>query len=226
MAYTGPVLVAALGPWVARERFDRRIVAPLALSLAGTAVILGPSGEGMHGVALLGAAAAFASALTYATLVLNAKRLLPGVSTELYMTLEWLVAAAVLVPFVATQPMPSGATTWASLAVLGVVSTAITGFMFVSALRVVRADRAATLTYLEPASAVVFAAAFLSEPLTLAVVAGGLLIVGGGVLVAQTGARGVHRDSARGPVAGRRVYSEQPRCPRRWRSRSQPKGLP
>jgi drug/metabolite transporter (DMT)-like permease len=185
LAYTGPVLVAALGPWVARERFDRRIIAPLALSLVGTAVILGPSGDGLTGTAVVGAAAAFASALTYATLVLNAKRLLPGVSTELYMTVEWVVAAAVLLPFVVTQPSPEGARAWGSLIVLGVVSTAITGFMFVSALRVVRADRAATLTYLEPASAVIFAAAFLGEPLTLAVIAGGLLIVGGGILVAR-----------------------------------------
>ena len=185
LAYTGPVLVAALGPWVARERFDKRIIAPLALSLVGTAVILGPSRADLTGAALLGAAAAFASAITYATLVLNAKRLLPGVSTELYMTIEWAVAGLVLLPFVLTQPAPHGAVAWGSLAVLGVVSTAITGFMFVSALRVVRADRAATLTYLEPASAVIFASLFLGEPLTVAVVAGGALIVGGGVLVAR-----------------------------------------
>jgi drug/metabolite transporter (DMT)-like permease len=185
LGYTGPVLVAVFGPWVARESFDRRIIAPLALSLAGTAIILGPSRNGLSGTAILGAAAAFASALTYATLVLNAKRLLPGVSTGLYMAVEWIVAGLVLLPFALAQPAPHGVTSWTSLAILGVVSTAMTGFMFVSGLRDVRADRAATLTYLEPASAVVFAAVFLSEPLTIPVVLGGVLIVGGGVLVSR-----------------------------------------
>ncbi len=185
LGYLGPVIVAALGPGVARERFDRRIVAPLALSLVGTGVILGPSGRGLSGPALLGAGAAFASALTYATLVLNAKRLLPGVSTELYAAFEWVVAGLVLLPFVLTQPGPHGASSWVALAVLGVVTTGVTGLMFVSALRSVRADRVATLTYLEPASAVVFASLFLGEPLTLAVILGGALIVGGGILVAR-----------------------------------------
>lgn len=185
LGYLGPVIVAALSPWVARERFDRRIVAPLALSLAGTVAILGPSGRGLSGVALLGAAAAFASALTYATLVLNAKRLLPGVSTELYAAFEWVVAGLVLLPFVFTQPAPQGAASWASLAVLGVVATGVTGLMFVSGLRVVRADRVATLTYLEPASAVVFASLFLGEPLTLSIAVGGVLIVTGGILVTR-----------------------------------------
>jgi len=86
---------------------------------------------------------------------------------------------------VLTSPPPTGEHPWLSLLILGVVSTAITGFMFVSALRVVRADRAATLTYLEPASAVIFAAIFLGEPLTLAIVAGGVLIVASGALVAR-----------------------------------------
>ena len=42
-----------------------------------------------------GAGCALASAFTYAGLVLNAKRLLAGVSTAVYMTAEWVVALPV-----------------------------------------------------------------------------------------------------------------------------------
>jgi hypothetical protein len=41
------------------------------------------------------------------------------------------------------------------------------------------------LTYTEPASAVIFAAAFLGEPLTAATVIGGAMVVAGGALVAR-----------------------------------------
>ena len=74
---------------------------------------------------------------------------------------------------------------YGALAVLGMVQTAFAGMLFLKGLRRVRTDHAAILTYTEPASAVVFAAAFLSEPLTVATVAGGLMVVAGGALVAR-----------------------------------------
>lgn len=185
LAYTGPVLVAVLSPMVLHERFDRRIVLPLALALGGTALVLGPHAVHLDARQLLGAAAALASALTYALLVTNAKRLIRGISTDVYMFTESLVAAAVLVPAVLLLPGPPDAVAWVSVATLGVVHTALTGMLFLSGLRVVRADRAATLTYLEPASAVVFAALLLSEPVTAATLAGGALVVAAGAVVAR-----------------------------------------
>lgn len=185
LAYCGPVLVAALGPLMIRERFDRRILIPLALALGGTFVILSPAGASLPRTALLGAAAALASALTYAVLVLNAKRLLVGVSSEVYLTTEWLVASAVLLPAVLMLPGPTAVSEWGALLALGVVETALTGFLFVAGLRVVRADRAATLTYLEPVAAVLFAAVWLGEPLTAAIVIGGVAVVVAGALVAR-----------------------------------------
>jgi len=186
LAYCGPIFVTALSPLVTREPFDRRVLVPLALALIGTAVIVGPRelrlSEGTH---LLGAGLAFASAFTYAVLVLNAKRLLKGIPATVYMLGEDITAALLLLPVVLTTPGPSGPVEWGSLLTLGVVHTAFTGFLFLSALRTVRADHAAVLTYAEPVSAVVFAALFLAEPLTLATVAGGALVVLGGVVVAR-----------------------------------------
>lgn len=185
LGYCGPVLVAVLAPAVLGERFDRRILVPLALALTGTALILGPTDLTGGSRTLIGAGCAAASAVTYAVLVLNTKRLLRGVSTMVYMTAEWVVAVALLLPAAIWLPGPRTTVEWGSLAVLGVVQTALTGILFISGLRRARADRAATLTYLEPASAVVLAAAFLGEPVTALTVAGGAAVVGAGAIVAR-----------------------------------------
>ncbi|HSQ22376.1 MAG TPA: DMT family transporter [Coriobacteriia bacterium] len=188
LAYCGPIFVMAFAPLVTREPFDRRVVVPLVAALAGTAIIVGPRelqlAEGTH---LLGATLAFASAFTYAILVLNAKRLLRGIPTTIYMLGEDITAALVLLPLVIMTPGPSTAVEWGSLVTLGVVHTAATGVLFLSALRTVRADHAAVLTYAEPVSAVVFAAIFLREPITPATVIGGLMVVLAGMRVARMG---------------------------------------
>ncbi len=190
LAYTGPVFVAALAPFVTGERFDKRIVPPLLLAMGGIAVVLAQHGLEMNsGGELLGAVLAFCSALTYATLLLRSKKILRGISSGSLMLIEYSVASFVLLPFViaayARGDGPSVPGSYTALVTLGVVHTAFAGFVFLGGLRRVRADHAAILTYVEPVSAVLFASAFLGEALTPATVIGGALVVGAGVLVAR-----------------------------------------
>lgn len=197
LGYTGPVYVAALAPLVSGERFDRRIIAPVLLALTGIAIILVPQGiDVSSGRSFTGAVLAFCSALTYAVLLLRSKKILRGISSGALMLLEYSVASVVLLPFVVAAYLrgagPSGATSYAALAVLGVVQTAIAGFIFLRGLRRVRADHAAVLTYMEPVAAVVFASVFLGEPLTAWTVAGGACVVAGGTWVARMEAGGEH----------------------------------
>jgi drug/metabolite transporter (DMT)-like permease len=187
LGYLGPVFVAVLSPLVLKTPFDKRVLGPLALALGGTVVIVNPAQVSLDGSgALLGAFLAFCSAITYALLVTNAKRLVQGVPATVYMLFEYGVASLLLLPFVLTSPPPSGTQEWVSLALLGVVNTALTGFLFLSALRTIRADHAAILTYAEPVSAVVFASLLLDEPLTLATILGGAAVIAGGIAVART----------------------------------------
>lgn len=190
LGYMGPVFVAALAPFVTGERFDRRIVLPMLLALGGIVVILAPQGLAIgRGAETLGAGLAFASAITYAILLLRSKKILHGVSGQALMLVEYVVATVLLLPFVVWLYLngqgPTTAVSYGALAVLGVVQTAFAGILFLTGLRRVRTDHAAVLTYTEPASAVVFAAAFLGEPLTAATLAGGLMVVAGGALVAR-----------------------------------------
>lgn len=186
LGYLGPVFVAVLNPLVSRQPFDRRIVIPLALALAGTAVIVGPQDlsldDGRH---LLGAGLALASSFTYALLIVFVKRLLEDIPASTYMLGEYLVAATVLLPAVILLQGPIGGTEWAALATLGVVHTAFTGALFLTGLRLVPADRAAILTYAEPVSAVVLAALFLNERASAATLIGGAAVIAAGIIVAR-----------------------------------------
>ena len=85
--------------------------------------------------------------------------------------------------------VPASRAEYAALATLGIVHTALTGFLFLGGMRRVRTDHVAILTYVEPVSAVVLAAIFLGEPLTAATLVGGVLVVAGGVLVARIESR-------------------------------------
>jgi drug/metabolite transporter (DMT)-like permease len=196
LGYMGPVFVAALAPFVTKERFDPRIVVPMLLALGCIAVILAPQGLAVAGGRqLLGAVLAFCSALTYSMLLLRSKRILHGVTGRALMIVEYGTASILLLPFVVWMySQGQGPTTLAAygaLATLGVVHTALAGMLFLAGLRRVRTDHAAILTYTEPASAVVFAAIFLGQALTLPTVVGGLMVVAGGALVARLESREV-----------------------------------
>ena len=195
LGYTGPVFVAVLAPLVTGERFDSRIVVPLALSLGGIGVILAPQGIGFSGGRqLLGAGLAFASAITYAALLLRSKKILRGISGMSLMLIEYVVASVILLPFVAVMYArghgPTHVGTYVALLTLGLVQTALAGMIFLGGLRQVRTDHAAVLTYAEPVAAVLFAAAFLGEGLSGWTLAGGAMVVVGGLAVARIAPRG------------------------------------
>ena len=186
LGYTGPVFVAALAPFVSKERFDARIVLPLGLALGGIVVILAPQGITLDsGRETIGAGLAFLSALTYAALLLRSKRIIADVSSGALQVVEYGVASILLLPALFFLPGPSTPLAVGALVTLGLVQTAASGLLFLSGLRRVRTDHAAIIMYGEPVSAVMFAALFLGEPLTWPTLLGGAMVVGGGALVAR-----------------------------------------
>lgn len=187
LGYTGPVFVVALAPLITREVFDRRVLVPLMLALGGTAVIIGLGGLAMQGdTSMLGAVMAFCSALTYAGLMLTAKRLIRSIPPPVLVFGEYVFASILLLPAVFLLEGPATSTEWGALVILGVVHTTTAALIFFSGLRHVRADHAAVFMYAEPVTAVIFAAAFLNEPLGWATAVGGAGVVAAGIMVART----------------------------------------
>jgi drug/metabolite transporter (DMT)-like permease len=196
LGYMGPVLVAILAPMLLKEKFDKRIVIPLTFSLAGMLIILVPHGLGFSSdaTARIGAGMAACSAVTYALLVAMGKKLTTLAPIDILTWFEGLGASLLLLPFALWGYGRGGGPTgglapYLYLFVLGAIHTQLASLLFFVGLKRLRADQAVVFTYVEPVSAVIFAAIFLGQPLTLFTVVGGLLVVAGGTIVARFGAQ-------------------------------------
>ena len=180
ITYLSPVGVAALAPRLLGEHVGPRTVAALGVALVGVALLSAPAidAAGWTGVVLAGSAAAL-----YVVLVLVAKPLAEAYGGARFAFLELAVAGVVLVPFAATAGWGRPEASWTWLLVLGVVHTGVGVAVYLSALARLPATQVAVLGYLEPASAVVFGWALLSEDPAAGTIAGGLLVVVAGILV-------------------------------------------
>jgi drug/metabolite transporter, DME family len=189
IVYTAPILIAVVAPLFLPER--RSGVALLALlpALAGVALVA-TAGAGEFRAGPVGIAAGIGAAITYALLVVATKRLAASVSPPTITFWSYVVAAAVLAPFlaVAERILPAGAELGYVL-LLGVVFTALSGLAYVWLLRRVTAQTVGIVAYLEPVSAALLAWAILGQPLGPAVLGGAALVVAGGALVVVAGPR-------------------------------------
>jgi drug/metabolite transporter (DMT)-like permease len=176
---TVPVFAVVLGRLVG----DRHPVAPvrwfgLVVGLAGVALLTGPGSSPGHMWPIV---QVLLAALGYAIAPIIADRALQGVPPVTLTAACLTVAALAYLPVVALSgphPMP-GARALVSLAVLGVVCTALAFVLFFTLITEVGAARSTLVAYLNPLVAVTLGALVLAEPVTAALAAGGALIVGG-----------------------------------------------
>lgn len=189
LGYMGPVFVTILAPFFLSDTFDKRILVPLILAFVGMTIILNPQTLNVSSKEFIGASMAAASAVTYAILTIIGKKLVARIEMDVLLWFEEMGAALVLFPLALVAyhsgnvPTSMGQYGW--LALLGTVHTALAGWLFFVGLKKLPADQASIFTYLEPASAVILAALFLNEPLTLTSALGGILIIIGGTIVSR-----------------------------------------
>jgi drug/metabolite transporter (DMT)-like permease len=182
VVYTGPILAALLSGPVLGERNERSAWIGLALAAGGMLLVARPGA----GATLEGIAVALVSAVLLAALFVFGKpaaSALGGLTVAMW---EALAAAVVLFPFT-VQAVRESSEYWREFLILGVLFTGIAGVIWWSSMRRLPVAVVSVIMYLEPASAVVWAALFLDEspePLTWLGVA---LVVAGGV-VAGVGA--------------------------------------
>jgi drug/metabolite transporter (DMT)-like permease len=182
ITYLAPVGIAAFAPAFLGEVVPVRTKAALALAVSGIALIAAPA---LGGASADGIVLAFLTGALYVPLALLNKSLSDergGVQLSLY---QLLVAGIVLVPFALLSDWGTPRIEWLWLLVLGLVYTAFAFATYLTALTKLAATRAAVLLYLEPASAVLFGWLLLHEDPTLSMLAGGLLVVGAGILVVR-----------------------------------------
>lgn len=196
LVFVGPVLVAAAAWPVLRERVEARTVAALTLSLGGMAMITVPAWEVQDP---LGVVFALASAVTFAGIMLAGKTLTRTYAPPAILIWQLGVATIAIAPVAFAAGFDGLGSAAPRLLMLGALHTAAAGFVYFAALSVVKAQHVGVLTYLEPATALLYAWWLLGETPATATLAGGALIVAGGLLIVF--ARGPLPGSPEGPVA-------------------------
>ena len=178
---TLPLVVAALA-----LRFDHaerptplRLLGML-IGLGGVAALVGID-IGGRGAELVGAGAVLLATVGYAAGPLIVKRKLSEADPLGPVTAAMVIATLVLLPFgiadFPTETPPGEAL--ASLAVLGLVCSAVAFLVFFRLIAEVGPARASVITYVNPIVALALGVAVLGEDVTAGVVAGLLLILAG-----------------------------------------------
>jgi drug/metabolite transporter (DMT)-like permease len=193
LVYLAPVAMAAMAPMVLGEPLRVRGAMALAVALAGVVLVARPGG----GATAEGVAAGLLAAGTFTGLVLAGKPIAQQIGPLRLATLETSVAALLMIPW-AVSAFPEAVDSWWQLAILGVLLTGLAGYVYWRSVAALPVATVAVLGYMEPASAVVWAALFLGETgdgiTWLGVV---LVLVAGAV----AGLQGREAASAEQPVA-------------------------
>jgi len=150
------------------------------LGLVGVAVLTGASpGGGWWGVA--GTAAVVLASVSYGVSSLYGQHLVAGVTGPVLSTTALIGAAVVLLPFGLAQAPSStfGAKPLAAVLALALLGTAVAQLLWFRLLRRYGSSRSSLVTYLLPATALVYGAVFLHERITLLELGGFALILCG-----------------------------------------------
>lgn len=182
VVYTGPIIAAVLSGPVLGERNVGTAWIGLALAAGGMLVVVRPA----SGATLGGVVVALVSALLFAALFIVGKPLASSLGGLAVATWEAVVASILLAPFT-VQAVRESSEFWREFLILGVVFTGIAGVIWWGSMRRLPVAVVSVIMYLEPASAVLWAAFFLDEsPEPLTWLGVGLVAAGG--VVAGVGA--------------------------------------
>lgn len=191
--YTYPAWVAVFAAFRGSERFDRRRVLALGLSLAGIAFMVGAPLLGSSGALHpAGVALALGAAVVYALFIPLIGRLQAGLDPAAASTYVVLAASALFgILGLATGNFrlalpPVG---WATVLALALISTTLGFIAFLRGLAVLGPVRTAIVSTVEPFWIAVLGLLVLAQPISPAVLGGGVLIAAAVVLL-QTGSKG------------------------------------
>lgn len=182
---TTPLFAVLVMAAAGEERLTGRRIAGVLIGIGGVALLRAPGLSGAD--QMLGIALCLAAALSYGFSGYWGRRALAGVAPltsaagQLISSTPMLAVAAAVAERPWTLPMP-GATTWAALAGLATLSTALGYILFFRILNRSGAVNVVLVTLLIPVTAILLGHFVLDEGLTLREVAGAL-VIGSALLV-------------------------------------------
>ncbi len=179
--YFAPVIVMLVCPILFSEKMTKKQILCFVMSTAGLVLIIGFDGIGKTGTDFIGILFGLGAAVFYATVVLLNKFIknVAGIQRTL---LQFLAAILILLPYVAATGTsgiakldPLGVV---CLLIVGLIHTGVTYCMYFSALKELKGQEAAILSYIDPLVAVFMSVFILGESIKWLQLLGGALILG------------------------------------------------
>ncbi len=186
--YTYPTFVVVLSVALLDEAVTRRKLVALGLVTGGIVLVVG---TGTVGVDPIGVGLAVGAALCYAVYTTGSRVLSPSLAPRALMIGILVGATASMLVFGVLDgglALPTGRDEWSVVLGIAVVSTVIPHLLFYEGVSRLEASRVGVVSTAEPLVTVALGAVLLGEPVTASVVAGGVLVLGGVVLVQSRGA--------------------------------------
>ncbi len=180
---SAPIFAGVLGIVFDRDPVKRSWYGATAMAITGLVLLSVAGGE--LSVSLPGIAAALMAGFSYSAYTFLTRRLIARYTPDAVMGVSFLVAAMILVPFLAAGPVewmrgPAGVGT---VLYLGVISSGAAYMLYGRGLRVVPVAHVGTLTLAEPLTAALLGILLLRESVSLSSVVGMVLIFAGQVIV-------------------------------------------
>lgn len=180
--YFGPVIVIAISVLFFKEHLNHRKAIALLMAFVGIFLI---SGEAViTDMSIWGLFCACASALAYAVMVIFNRQAKEICGLE-NATIQLFFGTMVIVLFVFCKQglyIDINKSDWLPILWLGLINTGISCYLYFSSIGKLPVQTVSICGYLEPLSAVVFAAIFLHETMLPLQILGAVLIIGGALL--------------------------------------------
>ncbi len=180
--YCGPVIVMILSPILFKENLTNMKIAGFLIVLFGIALVNGKMTAGNSNS--WGLLCGGLSAVMYFFMVtLNKQsRNITGMENAVIQLTASFLTVAAFVGFRQAFVIHVPSSSWPWILVLGLVNTGIGCYLYFSPLSKLPAQTVAVCGYLEPLSAVVFAALLLGEEMTALQYTGAVCIIGGAMI--------------------------------------------
>ncbi|WP_223589113.1 DMT family transporter [Neobacillus bataviensis] len=181
--YFAPIFVMILAPWVLKEKLTSTKVICIIMAMIGLFLIVNPGSGNSSGSEnnVVGILYGLLAAAFYASVILMNKFIknLSGFEITL---VQLMAGALVLLPYVVWQSHLDftgiNSTSVIFILIIGIIHTGLAYFLYFTSLQELKGQTIAVLSYIDPISAVLIAAIFLHESMTLIQLLGGILVLG------------------------------------------------
>ncbi|HHT97534.1 MAG TPA: EamA family transporter [Clostridiales bacterium] len=181
--YTAPIIVFIISIFLFKEKLNKNKILGMLAVIIGMIIINGVSrGEGND---KLGIIFALGSAVLYSMIIILNK-FLKGLSGLEITISQLIIAGIIMFIYVIIKNdkifIDLNKNDIILVVVIGVIHTGIACYFYFDAIQKLPGQTIAILSYIDPLSALIFAAIFLSERMTIPQMIGALLIIGGNLI--------------------------------------------